>query len=105
PRLDRLACLWVGKRRWSCTRREIKQRASAISTGDAVALLTQRVQQWNTKDPVIHQALSAIPWQQIRRWPGLDAWGGRFLYRLKTRGIKSYDRLQQRLGCPHTLCV
>ncbi|POM67633.1 Reverse transcriptase, partial [Phytophthora palmivora] len=105
PHLDRIACFWAGKRRWSITRQQARRAAVAARRMRGEQRVRQRDLDWQAENTAIHDALTAVSWSCIRSLVGLNPWGERLLYRLKTRSLSCYDFTKNAMGCPHAKCV
>jgi ribonuclease HI len=105
PSLSRLVCLWVGRRRWTRTRREYKERVAAANRRRGAKDLGSRLQKWQEESPQMAVGIARLEWKRIRRVVGLNPWGEQLLLRLKLRAFSLFDTRNDKLGCPHAACL
>ncbi|GMF50394.1 unnamed protein product [Phytophthora fragariaefolia] len=104
PRLSRLVCIWAGRRRWTRTRREYKQRVAAASIRRGNANRKARATRWENESGDAARGLETLEWKRIRRIVGMGPWGEEFLLRLKLHAYSVFDVRNNRPGCPHATC-
>lgn len=105
PAMARLCCRWMGKHRLRQPRRHFKAIASSSRTLEGKAQITAKTTAWQSENVAIHAFLESISWKQLRQILGVNRWGARLLYRLKTRSLSRFDQTSLRMGCPHAGCA
>ncbi|KAE8884879.1 hypothetical protein PF005_g3796 [Phytophthora fragariae] len=104
PRLSRIVCLWVGKRRWATSRRVYRRFLTHQRTKKCIGMSTVKAERWRTSSPHIAHGLADITWRRIRRVIGLNPWGEQLLLRIKHHAISVYNPVSEGLSCPHASC-
>ncbi|OWZ13663.1 reverse transcriptase [Phytophthora megakarya] len=100
PRITRMACLWVGKSRWSRSRHHYKAYVATASHRNGTRCRDEKLAKWKCLSTGATAGLRSLDWKQIRRIVGLNPWGEQILYRLKLQAFSLYDRRNEKLGCP-----
>ncbi|OWZ15269.1 reverse transcriptase [Phytophthora megakarya] len=103
-RLDRLVCLWAGKRRWCQPRHVYKAAAQAAGRSRGKRNIAHRLENRSAEDPDIHESLLKLSWQEMRRITGISVWGEQVLHRLKLRAFRIWDPTTGHQGCPIEEC-
>lgn len=78
PYLCRLACLWMGGRRWTRTRNDYKKRAALHALKRGASKASERQLRWTNADNVAAASLGAFAWKQVRRIVGWARGGNSF---------------------------
>ncbi|KAE8993651.1 hypothetical protein PR003_g20020 [Phytophthora rubi] len=66
PRVSRLVCLWVGKRRWSGSKAGYKTRIAARSRQKAAHTRQATKEKWMHANPTAAHGLEKVQWTSIR---------------------------------------
>ncbi|OWZ14410.1 reverse transcriptase [Phytophthora megakarya] len=104
PLLDRLVCLWAGKRRWKQPRHVYKTASQLAARARGTRNIERRMQDWKAEDEDIYRSISSFSWLELRRITGSSVWGEQVLHRLKLRAFRQWDPTTGQPGCPIEEC-